>query len=140
MKRRSLFIVFLLFGLQASNVLAFRFSSHEDGSVIPAGSTIKVTVDPGDIPPLFGVLLTSARGIIKTKLDSLMPYEWSIKIPEHYFGPLTLWATGRRYTPIPNPPQASVTLFVVFPAIPLDSAIGFNTLTVIKTALGSVPK
>ena len=135
MKKFSLFIFVLFIELQSSNVFAFQFNSHENGSVVHAGSTIKVTVDPGDIPPLFGVLLISTHGIVKAKLDSLLPYEWSIKIPEHYFGPLTLWAIGRRYLPIPNPPQANLTLFIVFPAIRLDAGFGFNPLTVIKTAL-----
>lgn len=79
-----------------------------------AGSTIKVRIEPGDIDPLFGVLLSiSPAGIMKSTLDSLMPFEWSIKIPVDYHGPLRLEAVGRRYVPVPNPPRTTLTVRVV---------------------------
>jgi len=84
---------------------------------VPAGSTLEVEIDTGEITPLLSVLFTTSRGIVKARLDSLKPYKWSIKIPKNYYGPLTLRAVGRRYYPIPNPPRASVTIFVVSPVI-----------------------
>lgn len=99
-----------------------------------AGATIKIRVDPGDIPPLFGVLLTTTRGVIKARLDSLLPYEWSVKIPETYYGPLTFEAIGRRYNPVPNPPRTSITIFVVFPVIRLDDRYHIEPSSVITVS------
>ncbi len=111
------------FCMVASAAQAFQFKTLVNGTMITAGSTITVTIDPGDIPTLFGVLLTTSRGIVKASLDSLSPFRWSIEIPKDYYGPLTLRATGRRYYPIPNPPQTSVTVFVVFPVITISNLL-----------------
>lgn len=109
--------LFFLTFLIAIPVRAFRFTEPVDGAVVSAGSEIHVRLDPGKIDPLFGVLLTISRGIVKPKLDSLLPFKWLVKIPENYTGPLTLRAIGRRYTPIPNPPRTSITIYVDFPKI-----------------------
>jgi len=106
----------------ASPAKAFNFTQPSEGDIVIAGSRLKVVIDPGKNDPLFGVLLTSSRGIVQSKLDSLPPFKWSITIPMGYFGPLTLRATGRRYAPVPNPPSASVTIFVVYPAIPVQKS------------------
>lgn len=101
-------------------VWAFEFSTLSNGDRVEAGSTIKVKIDPGDIPPLFGVLFMASRGLVEGRLDSSAPFDWSIQIPKDYYGPLTFWAVGRRYYPVPDPPRASVTIFVVFPALRLS--------------------
>lgn len=110
-------LVLLTVLIHALRAWGFQFSHPPNGRLVAAGSALRVQVDPGEMPPLFGVLLTSSRGIIKSALDTQPPYEWSIKIPENYEGPLTLQATVRRYLPVPNPPQANVTVIVVFPLI-----------------------
>ncbi len=87
-----------------------------------AGSTIKVEIDLGETSPLFGVLLSSSpAGLIEAQLDSSSPFKWSIKIPEHFHGPLTLRAVGRRYIPVPNPPKTTRTFIVVLPAISISA-------------------
>lgn len=101
-------------------VRAFEFSTLSNGERVTAGSTIEVKIDPGDIPPLFGVLFMASRGVVEARLDSSPPFDWSIQIPKDYYGPLTLWAVGRRYYPVPDSPRASVTIFVVFPALRLS--------------------
>ncbi len=120
MKIIVLIFLVAIFGARTSNSAAFSFSSPKEGHIIAAGTTLKVSVDPGDLPPLFGVLLISNQGIIKAHLDSSMPFEWTIQIPLNFHGPLTLRAIGRRYIPVPNPPQTSVTIHVVFAVLPLN--------------------
>ena len=117
--KSGLFVVAVMTSLMATAdpVNAFEITTPPDGATVFAGSRLKVRVDPGDIPILFGVVLTSAPGVIKPKFDPLMPFEWEITIPAHYYGPLTLMAIGRRYIPIPNPPHAEITIDVVYPAI-----------------------
>ncbi len=101
---------------------AFQFTSPVEGEKVFAGSTIKVRIEPGDIDPLFGVMLIiSPAGIMQSKLDSLMPFEWSIKIPEDFHGPLRLEAVGRRYIPVPNPPRTTITVMVVLGVISISS-------------------
>ncbi len=102
----------LVMTLSVSPVFAFQFSTLSEGEVVAAGATIKVEVDPGDIPTLFGVLLMTSRGVVEGSLDSLAPFSWMITVPPDYYGPLTFWAVGRRYYPIANPPQTQVTIFV----------------------------
>lgn len=98
-----------------SRVWAFRFISPSNGEVVEAGDSLKIRIDPGEGPPLFGVLLMVSRGVSPSKLDSLPPYEWSIQVPKTYIGPLTFWAVARRYYPVPNPPRAAVTINVIHP-------------------------
>jgi len=95
---------------------AFQFISPSNGEVVEAGKRLEIRVDPGEDAPLFGILFMASRGISPPKLDSTPPYEWSIQIPRSYIGNLTLWAVARRYTPVPNPPRATVTIKVVRPA------------------------
>ncbi len=113
-------ILMILLCLPPPFVRAFEFSTLSNGDRVTAGSTIEVKIDPGDIPPLFGVLFMASRGLVEARLDSSPPFDWSIQIPKDYYGPLTLWAVGRRYYPVPDPPRASVTIFVVFPALRLS--------------------
>jgi len=134
MKWTFLFFLMAFIGLKASDAQAFRFSSPEEGRIVVAGSTLKVKIDPGDLSPLFGVLLSANRGIIKAHLDSSMPYEWTLEIPIAYHGPLTLWATVRRYIPVPNPPQTSVTFYVVFPLLLLEDRPGQEKPVPLKMA------
>lgn len=122
MKRFHYTLVFFSLFLSVSLANAFQFSSPTKGEKVVAGSTIEVKVEPGDISPLFGVLLSSSpQGLIEAKLDSSMPFKWKIKIPEHFHGPLTLRAVGRRYVPIPNPPMTTITFMVVLPAISISN-------------------
>ncbi|MFQ5588360.1 MAG: hypothetical protein ACE5F7_05925 [Nitrospiria bacterium] len=116
-------IVFTTTILNIAPAPAFEISTLSEGEVVMAGSTVTVKIDPGDIPPLFGVLLMTSRGVVKTRLDSLPPFKWSIEIPANYYGPLTFWAIGRRFYPIPNPPRTSVTILVVSPAIPVSGTL-----------------
>ncbi|MFQ5580150.1 MAG: hypothetical protein ACE5FZ_06015 [Nitrospiria bacterium] len=104
-------------GLGLAEAWAFQFISPLNGEVVEAGSSLKVRVDPGDSAPLFGVLLMASKGISPSKLDSVPPYVWEIQIPPGYTGKLTFWAVARRYTPVPNPPRAAVTIKVVQPVI-----------------------
>ncbi|MFQ5779353.1 MAG: hypothetical protein ACE5J1_02500 [Nitrospiria bacterium] len=98
-----------------SDVWAFRFVSPINGAVVEAGSHMAIRLDPGEAAPLFGVLFMASGGVLEAKLDSMPPYEWSIQIPKTYFGNLTLWAVGRRFKPIPNPPRAVVRIRVIHP-------------------------
>lgn len=98
-----------------STVWAFRFISPANGETAEAGSHVEIRIDPGEDAPLFGVLLMVSRGVSPSKLDSMPPYEWSIQIPKTYVGHLTFWAVARRYTPVPNPPRAAVTIKVIHP-------------------------
>ncbi len=100
-------------GIGPSKVWAFRFISPSSGEIVEAGNSLKIRIDPGDKAPLFGVLLMVSRGVSPSKLDSMPPYEWSIQIPKTFIGPLTFWAVARRYTPVPNPPRAAVTIKVI---------------------------
>jgi len=117
---RILMALLISMVISSSSAGAFDFARPSEGDVVVAGSRLKVLIDPGKIDPLFGVLLTASRGIVKPKLDSLPPFKWELIIPDDYYGPLSLRATGRRYTPVPNPPSASVTIFVVYPAIQIQ--------------------
>jgi len=124
MKRHLFSLILFAIFLNCSPVNAFQFITPSEGEKVPAGSTIKVRIEPGDIDPLFGVMLSiTPAGIIESKLDSLMPFEWSIKIPDNFHGPLTLRAVGRRYTPIPNPPRTAITVMVVLPAISISNLL-----------------
>ncbi|HIE65417.1 MAG: hypothetical protein ABGX83_08320 [Nitrospira sp.] len=100
-----------------STAWAFQFISPSNGEVVEAGRRLEIRVDPGEDAPLFGILFMASRGISPPKLDSTPPYVWSIQIPKSYVGNLTLWAVARRYTPVPNPPRATVTIKVVRPII-----------------------
>lgn len=135
MKKIASAIFILFIGMTPSLTQAFEFKEISNGTIITAGSTITVTIDPGDIPILFGVLFTISRGIVKAKLDSLSPFNWAIEIPKDFYGPLILRATGRRYYPIPNPPQTSVTLFVVLPAITISKPSHNNDTAIKRTSL-----
>jgi len=122
MSRYYIVLIFFSIVLSAPITNAFQFSAPAKDEKVFAGSTIKVRIEPGNIDPLFGVMLTvSPAGIIKSKLDSLMPFEWSIKIPEHFHGPLRLEAVGRRYVAMPNPPRTTRTLIVILPAISISN-------------------
>ncbi len=117
MRKMGFFIFFLIVFLSPPKAYTFQFNSISDGEAVFAGSTLKVKIDPGDIAPLFGVLFTASGGVLKPRLDSLPPFDWSIEIPAHYYGPLTLWALGRRYYPAPGTPETSVTIFVIHPVL-----------------------
>ena len=119
MKNVFFLAFFLIASLTAPPTWSFGFAHPSEGDVVVAGSTLKVLIDIGKMDPLFGVLLASSGGIVQAKLDSLPPFKWEIDIPTGYYGPLTLWAIGRRFYPIPNPPRASVTIFVVYPVVPI---------------------
>ena len=100
---------------------AFEFVFPVDGETVMAGSTIKASVDLGDLPIPFGVLFLAPQGLMVSKLDSTAPFKWEFKIPADYYGPLTLWAIARRYNPIAYSPSTRVTVFVVRPALHLSS-------------------
>ncbi len=110
-------LVFLGLILMPTFARAFEFSFPKENQRVTAGSTIKATVDLGETDPPFGVLFVASPGLIASKLDSRARFEWSIKIPPDYYGPLTLWAVVRRYFPIAYSENATVTIFVVRPAL-----------------------
>jgi hypothetical protein len=116
LKRIILFACFSAWFLGSeTEVWAFRISSPADGTVVEAGSMVKVLVDPGEMD-LLGVMFTASGGMLKGNFDSFPPYEWSIQIPRNYFGPLTFRATGRRFDLTAGPPpQSETTIRVVLP-------------------------
>lgn len=99
---------------------AFEFVFPIDGETVMAGSTIKASVNLGEIPMPFAVLFSVPQGLMISKLDSTAPFKWEFEIPADYYGPLTLWAIARRYNPIAYSPSTHVTVFVVRPALHLS--------------------
>lgn len=110
-------LVFLSLVFTTTRVWAFEISFPSENEIVTAGSTIKVKVNLGEMPLPFGVIFFASRGILAPQLDSIAPFKWLIEIPADYYGPLTLWAVTRRYFPIAYSWTASVTIFVVHPAL-----------------------
>ncbi len=113
-------LVLVIFVFSSDSARAFEFDSPAEGEIVEAGTTVQAKIDLGDFPIPFGVFFSAPQGISSFKLDPIAPFRWTFKIPADYYGPLTLWAVVRRYVPIAYSPSASVTIFVVRPALRLS--------------------
>lgn len=115
--RTALLLFLLLIGRPATG-WGFRFTAPAEGAAVPAGSQVRVEVDPEGVDGLMAVLFT-ASGILQEKLDPFPPWNWTVQIPRDYVGPVTFSATGRVLGQKTGwAPHAEITIRVVLPSRP----------------------